>query len=211
MISMSDFKIEGELASAVTEAWPGKAIKAVRKDGLTVFIDGDPVLDQIRKFERNPARVIVAVALRRFQQIAWNYARTYAPHHEEEVCRFAGIISAVEPLIAHSTHLDKLEDVLQIPDTLVVDEGDQQQEPGASSTASNTQRASRIADMLEWYKSRKVGDSGEVMPEDIIDLLTDLRHFIYGCDSDEMNFDSMCAISERHFEVESNDWIGERE
>ena len=49
-----------------------------RADGLQVFFDGDAVLDRIKR-TADKRTVIVAVALRRAQQIARNYARKYAP------------------------------------------------------------------------------------------------------------------------------------
>lgn len=49
-------------------------IKAIRPDGLPVFLDGDPVLDQIRE-HGTIEEVIMAVAIRRAQQIALDYAR----------------------------------------------------------------------------------------------------------------------------------------
>ena len=54
-----------------------KAIK--RDDGLMVFLDGnDPELDMIRK--NAPKKIVIqAVAIRRAQQIAHNYAEKYAP------------------------------------------------------------------------------------------------------------------------------------
>ena len=58
----------------------GKEV-AIRNDGLQVFLDGkeDPELDRIRLEVQDKRVVILAVALRRFQQIALNYTRMYAP------------------------------------------------------------------------------------------------------------------------------------
>lgn len=60
----------------------GRGNMMVRSDGLKVFMDADdPVLNQIRR-TRPAAEVIVAVAIRRAQQIALNYARTHHPELE---------------------------------------------------------------------------------------------------------------------------------
>ena len=56
----------------------GKILQYCRPDGFTVFFDGDAELDAIRETADKRA-VIVAVACRRAQQIARNYARKYAP------------------------------------------------------------------------------------------------------------------------------------
>jgi len=57
--------------------------KNVRNDGFTVFYDGDKQLDKIRRYGTKK-QVIIAVALRRCQQIAMNYAMKYAPELLEE-------------------------------------------------------------------------------------------------------------------------------
>ena len=51
---------------------------AKRNDGFTIFLDGDKELDRIRKTGTRE-EVIQAVAMKRAQQIARNYARKYAP------------------------------------------------------------------------------------------------------------------------------------
>ena len=56
----------------------GKVYQYKRKDGLMVFLDGDKELDDIR-LSGTKESVIFAVAIRRAQQIARNYARKYAP------------------------------------------------------------------------------------------------------------------------------------
>ena len=53
-------------------------VSSIRRDGMTVFYDGDEILDEIRR-RGTKKQVIVAVALRRAQEIAFNYARKYAP------------------------------------------------------------------------------------------------------------------------------------
>ena len=53
-------------------------ISSIRKDGMTVYYDGDEILDEIRR-HGTKVQVIAAVALRRAQEIAFNYARKYAP------------------------------------------------------------------------------------------------------------------------------------
>lgn len=50
-----------------------------RQDSLPVFLDGDTELDAIRQSEPDRRKVIVAVALRRAQQIALNYCKRHAP------------------------------------------------------------------------------------------------------------------------------------
>jgi hypothetical protein len=60
------------------EAVMEKAIKEARADGLAIFIDGDKELDYIRRHA--PQEIVIqAVAIRRAQQIARNYAQRYAP------------------------------------------------------------------------------------------------------------------------------------
>ena len=54
-------------------------IEAIRPDGLRIFLDGDPTLDMVRVNAIDRKLVILAVAYRRAQQIACNYARRYAP------------------------------------------------------------------------------------------------------------------------------------
>lgn len=49
-----------------------------RPDGLVIFCDGDKPLDEIRR-SGSKQEVIIAVALRRAQEIAINYTRKYAP------------------------------------------------------------------------------------------------------------------------------------
>ena len=56
----------------------GKVYQLTRPDGFTVFLDGDKELDNIR-LTAPPAVVIMAVTIRRAQQIGRNYARKYAP------------------------------------------------------------------------------------------------------------------------------------
>jgi len=53
-------------------------VPEIRDDGLTVFCDGDEMLDDIRR-HGTKQQVITAVAMRRAQEIAFNYARKYAP------------------------------------------------------------------------------------------------------------------------------------
>lgn len=53
-------------------------VPEIRDDGLTVFCDGDEMLDTIRR-RGTKKQVIAAVAMRRAQEIAFNYARKYAP------------------------------------------------------------------------------------------------------------------------------------
>ena len=55
--------------------------------GLPVFLDGDPELDRIRLTAKDPAVIIMAVAFRRAQQIAKNYASKHAPHLAEKISR----------------------------------------------------------------------------------------------------------------------------
>lgn len=54
-------------------------VPIVRRDGLTIFEDAnDPVLNEIRRHGTR-RQVILAVALRRFQQVALNYSAKWAP------------------------------------------------------------------------------------------------------------------------------------
>lgn len=57
---------------------PGEIVKYIREDNFAVFIDGDKELDYIR-LHASKETVIKAVAIRRAQQIARNYAMKYAP------------------------------------------------------------------------------------------------------------------------------------
>jgi len=67
-------------------AQDNKIVKYTREDGFNVFLDGDKELDIIRLTEE-PTTVIKAVALRRCQQIARNYALSYKPEllHKFEI------------------------------------------------------------------------------------------------------------------------------
>ena len=65
-------------SSLPTESKRGNIVEVIRKDGLKVFLDGDIELDNIRK-RGSKKEVIMAVALRRAQQIVRNYASKYAP------------------------------------------------------------------------------------------------------------------------------------
>lgn len=60
-------------------------IAVQREDGLAVFPDGDEKLDDIRLNHKDRRSVILAVALRRFQQIAIGYAKKHAPDLETEI------------------------------------------------------------------------------------------------------------------------------
>lgn len=60
-------------------------LEAVRADGLRIFLDGDPVLDKVRTNAKDPRVVILAVAYRRAQQIACNYASKHAPSLLEDI------------------------------------------------------------------------------------------------------------------------------
>ena len=54
-------------------------------NGLPVFLDGDAELDRIRLTAKDPVVIIMAVAIRRAQQIARNYASKHAPHLSEKI------------------------------------------------------------------------------------------------------------------------------
>ena len=54
-------------------------LKAVRPDGLKIFLDGDRALDAVRVRAKDPRLVILAVSFRRAQQIAIGYCRKHAP------------------------------------------------------------------------------------------------------------------------------------
>lgn len=64
--------------SNVPVAQKGKIVQYVRNDGFAVFLDGDKELDKIR-LKDDRKTVIMAVAIRRCQQIARNYALKHAP------------------------------------------------------------------------------------------------------------------------------------
>lgn len=66
------------IVSNVPVSQKGTIVQYTRDDGFTVFLDNDKDLDYIR-LHCEPATVIKAVAIRRCQQIARNYARKYAP------------------------------------------------------------------------------------------------------------------------------------
>ncbi len=62
-------------------------VPIVRHDGLTIFEDAnDPVLNSIRR-RGDRRQVVLAVAFRRAQQIALNYAAKYAPDIYAEILR----------------------------------------------------------------------------------------------------------------------------
>ncbi|GAH45885.1 unnamed protein product [marine sediment metagenome] len=71
------------IVSLTPEAIPGEIVQYIRNDDFTVFLDGDSDLDQIR-LHCDPVTVIKAVAIRRAQQIACNYARKYKPEVSEQ-------------------------------------------------------------------------------------------------------------------------------
>lgn len=60
-------------------------IGKVRNDGLRVFFDDDVELNKIRLTEPDRRKVILAVAIRRAQQIAVNYAKRHAPDLVAEI------------------------------------------------------------------------------------------------------------------------------
>jgi len=64
-------------------AQPGEIVQYVREDNFTVFLDNDKELDFIRT-HCEPKIIIQAVALRRAQQIAQNYARKHRPELLDE-------------------------------------------------------------------------------------------------------------------------------
>ncbi len=64
-------------------AQKGEIVQYTRPDEFTVFLDDDKELDFIRT-HCEPRIVIKAVALRRAQQIAQNYARKYKPEILDE-------------------------------------------------------------------------------------------------------------------------------
>src|SRR3990167_10458758 len=58
----------------------------IRNDGLPIWEDKkDDELNAIRRYAHDKKVVILAVALRRAQQIAINYANKHAPEVEEEI------------------------------------------------------------------------------------------------------------------------------
>ena len=65
------------IVSESPKAIQGKIVKYTREDGLAIFLDGDKELDYIRT-HCDKKTVIMAVAVRRAQQIARNYAMKYA-------------------------------------------------------------------------------------------------------------------------------------
>ena len=66
------------IRSSSPVAIQGKIVQYVRSDGLSVFLDGDQELDEIR-LKCDKKTVIKAVAIRRCQQVARNYATKHAP------------------------------------------------------------------------------------------------------------------------------------
>lgn len=56
----------------------------IRKDGLKIFPDRDLILNKIRN-KASKKEVILAVALRRMQQIAMSYTKKYAPELMQEI------------------------------------------------------------------------------------------------------------------------------
>lgn len=76
-------------------AQKGEIVQYKRKDDFTVFLDNDNELDHIR-LHCDPKTIIKAVALRRAQQIAQNYARKYKPELLDEF--------KVAPLLSDTQH-----------------------------------------------------------------------------------------------------------
>jgi len=69
-----------KITCKILDCQKGGVTVAERNDGLKIFLDGglDPELDLIRK--KAPKKIVIqAVAIRRAQQIAHNYAEKYAP------------------------------------------------------------------------------------------------------------------------------------
>lgn len=58
-----------------------------RADGFSVFPDSDVVLNAVRLSEPDPRKIILAVALKRAQNVAESYARTHAPHLLNDVSK----------------------------------------------------------------------------------------------------------------------------
>lgn len=66
------------ITSKIPKAVEGSIVKFIREDNFPVFLDGDEELDKIRLTA--PIEVVIsAVAIRRAQQIARNYAISYKP------------------------------------------------------------------------------------------------------------------------------------
>ena len=71
--------------------------EVTRKDGLKVFLDGDIHLDEVRLNEPDRRKVILAVAIRRAQQIAMNYAERYAPDVKSDILLAVGMLGRKTP------------------------------------------------------------------------------------------------------------------
>lgn len=83
-------------------------VEAVRSDGLRIFLDGDPVLDMVRINAIDRKAVILAVAYRRAQQIAVNYAAKHAPDLVEDIKRAAGYDNPRHQSIPSPEEIDAL-------------------------------------------------------------------------------------------------------
>ena len=78
-----------EVISQTMTAASNKVV--VRADGLKVFLDkNDEELNQIRLNEPDARKVILAIALRRAQQIACSYARKHAPELVQDIVELTG-------------------------------------------------------------------------------------------------------------------------
>lgn len=64
----------------------------------------------------------------------------------------------------------------------------------------NEERAARAHETLEAHMELTGSDNLLVQEENVLDLLTDLRHY---CAQQEINFDSALRMSEVHFEREA--------
>ena len=60
---------------------------------------------------------------------------------------------------------------------------------------TNEERANRVGQLLEAFRNAH-GDSGTSAEEDVIDFLTDLRHF---CDRTELNLGDLDRIAHGHY------------
>ncbi len=66
--------------------------------------------------------------------------------------------------------------------------------------SASEERAARAHETLEAHMDMTGSSNVLVQEENVIDLLTDLRHY---CRQQEMDFDSAVRMSEMHFEREA--------
>jgi len=68
---------------------------------------------------------------------------------------------------------------------------------------TNEERCERAIQTLEFYKAQCLMEDGPVGQDDLVDLLSDLRHLV-ARENGDYNFPDAVAISEIHFTEEAD-------